>query len=257
MRFKGNFCRRIIIVKLIITIAAWWYYSLQTNPINITSPNPVQNGAVAVVAPSKAPNKHITKMITIVLRQFEDFENDVVPTLQSLLTLFPNIQIIIISDKTPYPAFEFTVPNTTLKNVKIVNLEVDLQTNSRDINPFSFIKTKYVLFIPDSMRISSRQVIQQMLVRIMKQPESNVAVPFSSTKFSSCQKLDLNLKEWSLKYENLKANGYAECDSVQGKHAVLVSTELLQDLPRPFMLPFPESLYLQLASRGIKVIIQL
>lgn len=218
-------------------------------PWKEVSTNPVTT--IPAPQPSKAPNRHITKMITIVLRQFENFENDVAPTLQSILMLLPNIQIIVVSDNPPYPPFEFTVPNTTLKNVKVVNLQVNLLSNPREFNPLTYIKTKYVLFLPDSMRITSRQNIQHMLNYITKHPKENVVAPFSSTKFLNCQKLDLNLKEWSLKYEQTKQD--TSCDAVVGKHALLMTTDMLRLLPKPFMLPFPESLYLQMVVKNIKV----
>lgn len=199
---------------------------------------------------SKPPNKHITKMITIVIRQFENFENDVAPTLQSIIQLLPYIPIIVISDSPPYPPFEFTSSNRSLKYVKMVNLEVNLMSNAIESDPLTHIKSKYVLFIPDSMRITSRQVIQQMLTQIMKDGV-NVAVPFSSARSLICQKVDLNLREWSLKFEQGKMKPI--CDSVSGKHALLVPTELLKALPRPFMLPFPEAFYLQTVAKQLKV----
>lgn len=241
-------CRYTILIILVNIFLVCLFYKL-FYPWKESTVAPIT--VIPAPQPSKAPNRHITKMITIVLRQFENFENDVAPTLQSILTLLPNIQIVVVSDSSPYPPFEFTVPNTTLKNVKVVNLEVNLLSSPKESDPLSHIKTKYVLFVPDSMRITSRQNIQHMLNYITKHPKENVVAPFSSVKFLNCQKLDLNLKEWSLKYEQIKQD--SNCDAVVGKHALLMATETLKIFPKPFMLPFPESLYLQIVAKNMKV----
>ena len=66
----------------------------------------------------------------------------------------------------------------------------------------------------------------------------------------NCFDLKLKVKEWSLKV--LKTNGL-ECDMVVGKHVTIVQLELVKKLSDPFMLPFPDALYLQTSELGMKV----
>lgn len=235
----------IVVNFLVITIIWTCYYRNWT----ITSIAPV-----TLSSNSKTSNKHLSKIITVIFRQFEDFDNDVADSVQSFVSLFPNIQILIICDTIPYPPFSFSASNITLRNVRIVPMNINLLASTKDLDPLNYIKTRYVLIVPDSVRISSRHVIQQMLVGLSKNSKSVVAVPFASSPRLFCQRLNWSYKEWSLKYDQIEEE--APCDGVNGKHSILMETDLLRQLPTPFGLPFPESLYLQTTAKKIKISLQ-
>lgn len=198
-----------------------------------------------------APNKqHISKSVTIVIREFESLENDVSATVQSFLNLFPTIHVIIIFDVLPYPPLNIFSINNTLKNVRGVNLKINFKIPFEDRNPLVYIKTKYVLFVPDSTRVSSRQTLQAMLTEIMKEPKLILATSTSTKKELECLRINVNVREWTLKYSHTKFN---ECDAINGKHLILMDTDLLRKLPDAFAMPFPRSLYIQTAFQSIKV----
>jgi len=66
----------------------------------------------------------------------------------------------------------------------------------------------------------------------------------------NCLELDLRVKEWSLKITRITGT---ECDSVMGKHVTVLETKILRRLSDPFLLPFTDALYIQMAAIGIKV----
>ncbi|RZC42631.1 LicD domain containing protein [Asbolus verrucosus] len=198
---------------------------------------------------TKPATKHISKLVTIIIREFESFENDVSATVQSFLNVFPNIQVIIVYDSIPYPALDISSRNSSVKNVKGVNLSPSLKVPFIERYPVLSIKTKYVLFVPDSTRINSRQILQSMVSELTKQPDGIVVAPVSSKKELGCLRVNVNIREWTLKYSLIKGN---VCDAVSGKHLALMETELLKQLPDPFLLPFPHSLYVQTSPLFVK-----
>ncbi|CAH2243032.1 fukutin-related protein [Pararge aegeria] len=205
-----------------------------------------------VTTASSAPvhsTRHLSKLVTVVFRQFEDFENDIAESVQSFVSAYPNIQVLVLCQRRQYPPFQFSATNETLRNVKILPLEFRLDKSPRDLDPLSYISTEYVLFVPDSTRVS-RRVFQQMAVASTTYPSQAITVGIGNALLA-CQQLKWVYSEWTLKYS--KDSSLKLCDAVQGQHALMIKTSILHTLPKPFTFPFPESLYLQTAAKGLKV----
>ncbi len=66
--------------------------------------------------------------------------------------------------------------------------------------------------------------------------------------------MDLHLVKWTLTYSTSPSELF--CDGVTGKHVLLIEKKVLARLPDPFMLPFPDSLYIQAKAKNIKVIFE-
>lgn len=199
---------------------------------------------------TKSPSKHVSKLVTVIIREFESFENDVSATVQSFLNVFPNIQVMIIYDSLPYPPLDIDLRNNSLKNVKGYALSTSLKVPYADKYPVLQVKTKYVLFVPDSTRITSRQNLQLMVNELSKQPSSIIVAPVANKRDLACLRVNVNVREWTLRYSLTKNT---LCDAVVGKHLVLMETDLLKQLPEPFILPFPHSLYIQTAPLLVEV----
>lgn len=199
---------------------------------------------------AKPPTKHIGKLVTIIIRKFELYENDVTLTVKSFLNVFPNIQVLVLSDGLPYPPLELSFWNATIKNVKIINLTPNLNYAYIEQYPLVYVKTKYVLFVPDSTRLVNRQILQLMLVELLKKPESIIVAPFNLKDSLNCLQVNLSIREWTVKYEALDSQ---ICDAVTGKHVIMLETDVLKRLSNGFLLPFPQSLYLQTSVLTIKV----
>lgn len=201
---------------------------------------------------TKVPIKHISKMVTMVMREFELHENDVTLTVHSFLNIFPTMQIFVLYDELPYPPLDITMPNNSLPNVKFVKLLPSLKTAYVEMYPLHQIQTKYVLFVPDSTRITSRQSLQVMLNELYKKSGDILAASVRSPRnLASCLMIDISVREWTLRYS--KTNKKIDCDGVIGKHLILMEVDTLKKLANPFLLPFPQSLYIQTASWSVKV----
>lgn len=193
--------------------------------------------------------RHLSKLITVVFRQFEEFENDVADSVQSFVSAFPNMPVVVVSETTPYPPFPFSATNETLRNVKVLSLELRLNASPQDLNPLTIISTEYVLFVPDSTRVM-RRTMQQAVATVSTNPSQIIAIGIGNSHLM-CQQVKWNIADWTLHY--IKDASGKLCDAMQGQHALLMRTALLHKLPQPFLLPFPESLYLQTAVKDIKV----
>ena len=99
--------------------------------------------------------------VTVVIREFEDFDNAVSAAVSSVLHILPGIPVVIVADKLPYPPI--VVP-ANAHSVKIVTLDkapgADYAANHLE----KFITTPFVLFLPDGAMINRRDHVQNLLV---------------------------------------------------------------------------------------------
>ncbi|XP_043477314.1 fukutin-related protein [Leptopilina heterotoma] len=239
MRFR--FARGILILILLGNIIVWhkiWrLFTVQNKSLKDIS-NISEN-------PQKF-HRRLARLVTVVIRQFETFENDVASTVESILNSFPIIQILIVCDELPYPPLELNLSNNT-QNLRLVNLQPDFNKSFDERNPLFYVRTKFILIVPDSTRISSKHMLQDMINHVTKFGMTSVAVGKNSL---SCLNMGLKIKEWSLKIQNV---GGTICDAVIGRHVIMLETSLLKKLSDPFMLPFTDSIYLQTRAIGVKV----
>lgn len=231
-----------VILTIIVTVSLAAYFFPQYKIYSI---------APVTVTPTVQPKntRHLSKLVTVVFRQFEKFENDVADSVQSFVSAFPNMPIAVVCETTPYPPFPFSATNETLRNVKVVSLEMRLNASPQELRPLSYISTEFVLFVPDSTR-ALRRTLQQAAVAITAYPTHAIALGVGNARLI-CQQVKWNYADWTLQYSK-DASGKL-CDAVHGQHALLIRTSLLHTLPQPFLLPFPESLYLQTTVKNVKV----
>lgn len=152
MRFR--FARGILILILLGNIIVWhkiWrLFTVQNKSLKDIS-NISEN-------PQKF-HRRLARLVTVVIRQFETFENDVASTVESILNSFPIIQILIVCDELPYPPLELNLSNNT-QNLRLVNLQPDFNKSFDERNPLFYVRTKFILIVPDSTRISSKHMLQ-------------------------------------------------------------------------------------------------
>uniref|UniRef100_A0A8D8JBA7 Fukutin-related protein n=1 Tax=Culex pipiens TaxID=7175 RepID=A0A8D8JBA7_CULPI len=244
-------------------------------------------------------NKYIRKSITVVFRDFYDFDNDLLQSIASVNNLIPNVQIFIIAPEIPYPPLDiFTNHGQSASNqstwfekdsnVKFFSLSYDVTKSLKETLPLLQITTKYVLFLPDSVRLNGRSLLSRML-REISNPSTNdlllqqhqnlllkqnnqavpakdqllnqkperkiIAVPFASNArtAANCCHLQLDLPNWTLEY--VTGNETDSCDMYKQKHAILVETALLRDMPDALSSPFPELFYIQAKLANIKKVL--
>lgn len=154
MRF--SFARGILILILLGNIIVWhkiWRL--------FTAQNKSQFKEIGLVGenPQKF-HRRLARLVTVVIRQFETFENDVAATVESILNSFPVIQILIVCDELPYPPLELNLSNSTSQNVRLVNLQPGFNKSFDERNPLFYVRTKFVLIVPDATRIANKHMLQ-------------------------------------------------------------------------------------------------
>ncbi|XP_017879446.1 fukutin-related protein [Ceratina calcarata] len=243
MRLK--FVRTLLVLALLGNIIVWhriWRLYATQNTLQLLTPS-----TVTPDPSQKSNHRRLARLMTVVIRQFEVFENDVTSTVDSVLNVFPTIPILIVSNESPYPPLELDFTNETIRNVKLINLKPEFNRPFDERNPLFYIRTKYVLFLPDATRLATRHVIQEILSHVEKL--GVVSIPIGSETLK-CIDIDLKVKEWSLKLT--EATG-SVCDGVNGRHATILETKLLRKLTDPFLLPFTNALYIQTTALGAKI----
>lgn len=179
----------------------------------------------------QSTNKHIKKTITIIFRDFYHFENDLKLSIDSIVTLIPNVQILVIYDEEPYPPMDYLTNYTVRNNVKLIRLGFDINKTAKLMSPIFQIRTKYVLILPDSVRLGGRSIIQKMLKEMgnveshadektnkkensVRGPRNMVVVPFASNvrDFSNCCSIKIDFANWTIEYS--VKNGSVNCDMV-------------------------------------------
>ncbi|XP_033194838.2 ribitol 5-phosphate transferase FKRP [Bombus vancouverensis nearcticus] len=243
MRFK--FVRTLLVLALLANIIVWhriWRLFSTQNTLRLLTPT-----TVVTPDPPQKLHRRLARLVTVVIRQFETFENDVTSTVESVLSLFPTIPILIVSNELPYPPLELDFANESMQNVKLVNLQPEFNKSYDERNPLFYIRTKYVLFLPDGSRLSTKRSMEETVSQTTKL--GAVGVPVGSITLN-CVNIDLKVKEWSLKFSYTMGT---ECDGINGKHATMLETKLLRKLTDPFLLPFTDALYIQTTALGVKI----
>lgn len=206
-------------------------------------------------------NKHIKSSITIIFRDFYHFENDLKPSISSILGAVSTTKIFVIYDEVPYPPLEILNVTNIREKVKFISLDLSLDKSARNIPPLEQIKTPYVLLLPDSVRINGRSILQKVLREVnnlekqMKSTSKKLLIlPFHSNnkQVTMCEKIFVDLPRWTIEYT--AQNLTTDCDMFVQKHAILAETSLLKTIPHPFVSPFPENLYIRAKAVGVKVI---
>lgn len=196
---------------------------------------------------------HVQNIVTVIIRTFEHFENDVPDTVKSIVSAYNNITILIVSDNPLYPPIIVNSSQPSYRNVNFVHLKPTLINTFKDRNPLLQINGKYIFFIPDSTRFNSKRLIEKLVNTSGKNPHSILAVSYKNViKSIKCLKIHLDVREWYIKFDELQKR--TDCDLIKGKHAIFLKTQQLLNLSDPLMLPFPDAFYIQAASKGVKVI---
>lgn len=231
----------VLLLNLSVLCCIWILFSRNDEAQSI------QRNKSLISTPVPQTLKYIENSVTVIIRKSDFFENDITKTVDSILSILPNISVLIVSDVLPYPPLGISKSAT---NVKVINMQFQLGHSNQERNPLYYVRTKYVLFIPDATRILSENSLHSMIFELKRQPHNIVAAPFSSIKTVSCLNIHLKIREWIIQYDLSDGD---LCDAVKGKHALLIESQMLKKLPEALMLPFPDALYIQTAAESIKV----
>jgi hypothetical protein len=196
-----------------------------------------------------------SQKLTIVIREFEDFENDIANVALHFLEYFPvTVSIVVLADSIPYPPMQLPQSN----RLQLVTLETDLSMEYNGQSLTRWIQSEYVLFVPDGVRLtqpSSNALSDLLKVRDALSNDGHVrmaAWPVDSSEGVQCLGLSVKLKHWTMQY--YQTSDY--CDAISGNFVLLMKCADLFKLAAPFTRPLREGLFIQTALRGWKVALQ-
>lgn len=189
--------------------------------------------------------EQLRKTITIVFRIFYSFENDIKDSINSILDVVPNMPIVVYLEGIPYPPLSYELRNTTLRssslsgdnevNVKFINLKYDFsqRNNINELNPLSVIRTKYVLFMPDGVRLNNKSILQKIIKETNSQEWRRITslntakfdekfirkiliISFSGNlkSFANCAEIHLDFPNWTVQYTAVNTSS-DHCDLVE------------------------------------------
>ncbi|NXI38424.1 FKRP protein, partial [Galbula dea] len=179
--------------------------------------------------------------ITVLLRDFEDFENDLAGTARSFISLA--VPVLVAADVPPYP------PVPLPAGVSLLLLRPSAERPPPLARPELLIRTRHVALVPDGTR-----AVPGLLERMRDELEGGagavrlVAAPVGSLPLR-CLELRLEPREWTIRYgPGPGASG--TCQAVEGAAVLLLRTRDLFTLPFPLTRPVPTALFIQAAFRG-------
>ncbi|NXP43505.1 FKRP protein, partial [Heliornis fulica] len=176
--------------------------------------------------------------VTVLLRDFEDFENDLLGTARSFASLAG--PVMVVAETPPYPP----LPLPPGVDLLLLHPEADQPPPHPELR----IRTRHVALIPDGTR-----ALPGLLERMRKALEEDstgatrmVAAPVGPTPLR-CLDLRLEARRWTARYG---AGTPGSCGAVEGPAVLLLRTRDLFLLPFPLARPVPVALFLQAALRG-------
>ena len=230
-------------VMLYLAVQQHWYISSNSDSIN-----PGHTLAEQHIEPAPYTPESVASRVTILLREFEPFDNAVAETVKALYQTLNGSRVLIAGDSLPYPPLQLD----EVWNVAVVSLKPELLHNYSSSRPVHLIKTKYVLILPDGARFKHWQHIQKGMSMLGGTGKTKAVVFGVGTDPLHCASLDADLKRWQVSLG--AANGSLDyCDLLLGDQAVLMSTDSFKSLADPFARPFATAFYIQAKLRQWKV----
>lgn len=229
----------IVILNFLLFLISWKYFLSSEQSLQKFTSNPRDEFNLATTTKSKNRlhelKRFLQKSLTVVLRDFYHFDNDLKSGIDHLLNFIPSLNILIILDETPYPPMNIfrqiqstnqTTNFSTLiykDNVQFIPLNLDLtRKKASEKNPLSYIKTKYVLFLPDNFKLANARHLFQRLIKSVddennaKSPRKILIIPFTSSQkiINYCFEINIDIPNWTLEYLVKSNNKSFECDLV-------------------------------------------
>ncbi|XP_051632752.1 LOW QUALITY PROTEIN: ribitol 5-phosphate transferase FKRP [Manacus candei] len=185
--------------------------------------------------------------VTVLLRDFEDFDHDLAGTARSFAAL--PVPVLVAADSPPYP------PVPLPAGAALLPLRPQRPDRPPPPRPELAVRTRHVALVPDGAR-----AVPGLLERMRDALEAEggngsarvVAAPVGP-RAPRCLALSVDLRAWTARYSDADAANAqgGGCLALEGPPAVLLlRTRDLFALPFPLARPVPTALALQAALRG-------
>ncbi|KAM6111606.1 ribitol 5-phosphate transferase FKRP [Phoenicopterus ruber ruber] len=189
-------------------------------------------------APSCRPPRGVPG-VTVLLRDFEDFENDLAGTARSFASL--PVPVLVAADTAPYP------PVPLPAGVDLLLLRPAPDRPPPLARPELRVRTRHVALVPDGAR--ARPGLLERMRDALEGAAGDVrlvAAPVGSAPLR-CLELRLEPRAWTARYG---PGAPGVCRAVEGPAVLLLRTRDLFALPFPLARPAPTALFVQAALRG-------
>ncbi|NXS94567.1 FKRP protein, partial [Jacana jacana] len=175
--------------------------------------------------------------VTVLLRDFEDFENDLAGTARSFASL--PAPVLVAAEVAPYP------PVPLPGGVQLLPLRP--VADRPPVHPELHVHTRHVALVPDGTR-AVPGLLERMRDALEEgRGDTRLVVAPVGTAPPRCLELQLEPRTWTARY------GTGEpgvCRAVEGPVVLLLRTRDLFALPFPLARPVPTAIFIQAALRG-------
>ncbi|KAI5098698.1 fukutin-related protein isoform 2 [Silurus meridionalis] len=189
--------------------------------------------------------------VTVILREFEHFENYVGDVAQSFLQRMPELCFLVVTDTLPYP------PLTLPADARLIVLSPSPEKPPQTHRPENYVQSEFVLLLPDGVDLQHWQQVETLVQELKAEgngPVRLVAAPVLARAAVQCLHLQVNLKEWTATYSfGPSGSGGSMCTALYGDAVVLIRTKDLFNLSVPLARPLMSALFIQTALRGWKI----
>ena len=241
--------QRLLFAALLINLLVMVYLAIQQHRyISDSSYDSNQVEEIHQRAPNPHSSESVADAVTVILRDFEAFDNAVLETIKELYVVLNGTKVLVVGDAHPYPPLELDEK----WNVKVVSLKPDLMHNYSSSRPDHLVLTKYVLVLPDAARFKHWKHLQTAITMLGGKGQTKAVAIGVGTEPLRCMSLDIDLKRWQMSVG--AANGTsAHCDMMAGDQALLMLTDSFRSLADPFARPFASTFYIQAKLRRWRV----
>ncbi|CAI9718391.1 Hypothetical predicted protein [Octopus vulgaris] len=237
-------CQILLFIGLLVNIVILLYLLKVQNDLQYGRPQVQYKNKV-----EKVQYAEFTDSVTLIIREFEDFENYVVATLKGILGIIPDLQVLVFTDHQPYPPLLLN----EVPNARLVVLHPSAEQSWSSSLPHTYIKTPFLLIIPDAVKLVDPHSLLSAFNYLKQHSYLSSVALVTGRDHSSCLNLHVDLRRWTLTYENTGL--FQECDAVSGEHAILTRSDKFLEFPFSFLQPMTTGFYIQAALRDWKSII--
>ncbi|XP_062996103.1 ribitol 5-phosphate transferase FKRP [Elgaria multicarinata webbii] len=235
-----TFCQGVLAVAIAVNLLILYYISRLQQRILHRHRDHVQPG-------SRQQLGLLKPGVTVLIREFEDFENYVPDVVRSFVRQKPELPVVVAADRLPYPPM--VLPSAP--NIQVVLLKPSPDQPALVFRPETYVRTEYVALVPDGVRADSTSQLERM-VEELKDSQNQaqmVAAPVNSLAPLRCLNLKVSLKEWTAEY-TAAPPASTLCGALRGELVLLLRTRDLFNLSVPLAKPSLTSLFVQTSLRG-------
>ncbi|RWS15345.1 26S proteasome non-ATPase regulatory subunit 2-like protein, partial [Dinothrombium tinctorium] len=248
-------CFAFLCLALNVALTVLIFSSLEKQCVNVSDATAKHRWLSQQRKAHEFNEQNLRKLLSIVIVEFEEFENELSETIDSVCGKFIDADVFIISQHTIYPPISVPKRVHNLCSVHFVSTASNPQKSFNETRPETLLKAEYLMFVFDGTRIPSDLHLNSLKFKHLND-KNIVAIPVVSEisdDFYSCLKVAVDLKRWTIQYSESKDQ--QQCDALIGNFAFLMKTSTFLKLNSPFERPFQVSLFIQSKLRDFSILI--